>query len=226
MSSTIPLPIKYVGWHRRTSRQRDPEQAPVIEATDEANVVTVIEVSNWLEELGFRQYSQIFKDNEVNGDILRTLTSEELRDDLAVTNLRHRRDILDAIQRLKSTQDHPPEPLPEHGRILDHLSNVRTYHSWIRLGVQFMAFSLVTLRLAPMFRTTPLVTAASFYYALVGVLALIYGIFRYNKVINMIEDSGPSHQSYRPDRIGVLSMLLLVIIASTITLLIISLRVS
>ncbi len=63
----------------------------------------------------------------MTGDILKTLSSEELRDDLGIDNLRHRRDIGEAIQRLiAATSPVTVDALPEHGRILDHLSNVRS----------------------------------------------------------------------------------------------------
>jgi uncharacterized membrane protein YidH (DUF202 family) len=184
-----------------------------------ANVHSVQDVRDWLRRAGFEQYEDVFLVNEVDADVLKTLTSEELRDDLGITNLRHRRDILDAVRRLVSaTASVKVDALPEHGRILDHLSNVRTYHSWIRLGVQLFAFAIVTLRLAPNFRGTALVTASSSYFATIGIIALLYGVFRYKAVIAMIEQSGASTPKYNPDRVGVVAMLVLVLIASVISL--------
>lgn len=208
----------------RTSRSSSHSRASGDEKRgDKRQIRTIEDVTAWLRRIKQDEYASSFLENEIDGDILKTLTSEELRDDLNVTNLRNRREILHAIMEI-SQQEEEIEGLPEHGRILDHLSNVRTYHSWIRVGVQFLAFSIVTLRLAPTFRDTILVSVASFYYALVGVLALVYGILRYKTVINMIETSGPSKQQYRPDRIGVACMLVCVIIACIISLVIISLH--
>lgn len=196
-----------------------PENAP------SSKLVSVSDVQKWLSEIGYSQYSKQLLDNEVNGAILITLTSDELRDDLDIKNLRHRRDLLSAISRLPRDDSHSnTQNLPEHGRILDHLSNVRTYHSWIRIGVQFLAFAIVTLRLSPNFRSTPLITAASFYFALVGISALLYGVFRYKRVIDMIEASGPSSQTYIPDRTGIISMLVLAFVAFVLALVIIALR--
>lgn len=90
--------------------------------------------------------------------------------------------------------------------------------------MQFLSFAIVTLRLGPTFRHVTLVAACAFYFAFVGVLALLYGIFRYKMVINMIEASGPNSHRYRPDRIGVLSMVVLVLIASVLALTIIGIR--
>lgn len=229
----LPLPLhttsQLVGRHRRNySRQRHPESPGTsAENNDEAQVQTVTDVRAWLEGLGYGQYADVFTINEINGAVLKTLTSEELRDDLTVVNLRHRRGLLDAIAKLVSADTTlQKDPLPEHGRILDHLSNVRTYHSWIRVGIQLLGFSIVNLRLAPDFRETPIVAAASFYFACIGIIALLYGIYRYRAVILMIERSGPSMHHYTPDRIGVLTLLTLVLVASVLALTVIALRQS
>lgn len=164
--------------------------APAVEKGQELEVFSVQDVRNWLHRIGFSEYEDVFTLNEINGNVLKTLTSEELRDDLGITNLRHRRDIGDAIQRLVAATDAATvDALPEHGRVLDHLSNIRTVHSWMRLGVQMLAFSILTLRLAPNFRSTAIVTAASLYFAVVGIVALLYGIMRYKAVMKMIERS-------------------------------------
>lgn len=230
---TLPLHTPFlVGRHRRnpTRRPNDlsaPSPASSGQKEDNTPIETVIDVSNWLHSLGFSEYVDVFASNDIDVAVLKTLTSEELRDDLTVTNLRHRRDLLDAVAKLVSEDTSvKKEPLPEHGRILDHLSNVRTYHSWLRVGVQLLGFSIVTLRLAPNFRDTPVVSAASFYYACVGVIALLYGVFRYRAVIRMIERSGARTSLYTPDRAGVISMLILVLIASILSLVLISLRTS
>jgi SAM domain (Sterile alpha motif) len=90
------------------------------------DVVSVQDVREWLRRVGFSEYEPAFVANDINGAVLKTLTSEELRDDLQVTNLRHRRDLGLAIQRLiAATTPATVDALPEHGRILDHLSNVR-----------------------------------------------------------------------------------------------------
>ncbi|CAN8077004.1 unnamed protein product [Agarophyton chilense] len=189
------------------------------------NVRTVADVQKWLADLGFSQYAHVFLTNEVDGVILKTLTSEELRDDLLINNLRHRREILVAIARLVEEEASPDaQKLPEHGRILDHLSNVRTYHSWISVGIQFLGFAVVTLRLSPNFRDTNLITASSIYFSLIGISALVYGVYRYKNVIGMIESSGPSTKHFSPDRVGVVSILLLAFAAVVLTLTILALR--
>lgn len=194
-------------------------------------VHTAADVQAWLSALGYARYGPTFAANEISGDVLRTLTSDELRDDLGVRHLRHRRDLLDAIAALlvrdaearssPTTGEAVVDALPEHGRILDHLSNVRSYHSWMRVGVQMLGFAIVTLRLTPKFRERPLVTAASLYFAAIGVGALLYGVYRYRQVIGMIERSGAKTPAYDPDRFGVLGMLFAVLTAAAFVLVII-----
>lgn len=195
------------------------------ELGDGPDVITIEDVQNWLERIGYDTYKKVFEDNGVDGAILKTLTSEELRGDLDVVNLSHRRDILNGIQKLNmAARVVPAEGLPEHGRILDHLSNVRTYHSWIRVGVQLLGFAVVTLRLSPVFLAKGLVIGASLYFATVGTLSLLYGIYRYKTVITMIEQSGAKTPAYDPDKVGVWSMLILVGIASVLSLTMIFIR--
>lgn len=125
-------PTPHIGAHHEYCPAQMDTAAPVSVENGAMSIVnTVQDVSAWLEQLGFPEYVQAFVINEIDGQVLKTLTSEELRDDLGVTNLRHRRDILDAIRMLiANTQSATVEGLPEHGRILDHLSNVRTYHRY------------------------------------------------------------------------------------------------
>lgn len=110
-----------------------PERSAAAAEKGQIDVVTVQDVREWLHRVGFSEYEPSFVTNDINGAVLKTLTSEELRDDLNITNLRHRRDLGHAIQRLvAATTPVAIAPLPEHGRILDHLSNVCLCH-WIDL---------------------------------------------------------------------------------------------
>lgn len=188
---------------------------------------TVAQVEQWLCAHGFEHHTSAFVSNEVDGRVLQSLTSEELRDDLGVTKLseRHRLlSLLDKMQLERLVSESSPNLLPEHGRILDHLSNVRTYHSWVRVGVQLLSFALVTLRLAPDFRHWRYVSATAFYLAAVGVLALVYGVLRYRAVVQMIDSSTLSEPQYTPDRIGVGSLIVLVAAASVLCAVMIALE--
>ena len=55
-----------------------------------------MDVATWLKNLGLGQYEAAFRDNAIDGDLLPSLTTEDLKD-LGVTIVGHRRKLLDAI---------------------------------------------------------------------------------------------------------------------------------
>ena len=58
-----------------------------------------MDVAAWLKNLGLGRYEAAFRDNAIDGDLLPSLTAEDLRD-LGVTIVGHRRKLLDAIAAL------------------------------------------------------------------------------------------------------------------------------
>jgi len=56
-------------------------------------------VAKWLRDLRLEQYAPAFRDNDIDGKVLRRLTGDDLRD-LGVTSIGHRRRLLDAIATL------------------------------------------------------------------------------------------------------------------------------
>jgi class 3 adenylate cyclase/tetratricopeptide (TPR) repeat protein len=62
-------------------------------------VEATVDVSAWLKNLGLGQYEAAFRDNAIDGDLLPSLTAEDLRD-LGVTIVGHRRKLLDAMAAL------------------------------------------------------------------------------------------------------------------------------
>lgn len=68
-----------------------------------------MDVVSWLRSLGFEQYIGSFQDNAIDGDVLRDLTDEDLRN-LGVSALGHRKKLLDAIRKLKAPGDGQPSP--------------------------------------------------------------------------------------------------------------------
>src|SRR2546428_13598265 len=58
-----------------------------------------MDLAEWLRGLGLEQYAPAFRDNDIDGEILRRLTAEDLRE-LGVTSIGHRRRLLDAIAAL------------------------------------------------------------------------------------------------------------------------------
>jgi class 3 adenylate cyclase len=67
-------------------------------------------VAEWLRGLGVEQYAPAFRDNHVDGEVLRRLTAEDLPE-LGVASIGHRRRLLDAIAALVAA-DTPPTPTP------------------------------------------------------------------------------------------------------------------
>lgn len=61
-----------------------------------------MEIADWLRRLGLSQYEAAFCENSIDLEILRELTSEDLKD-LGVASVGHRRRLLAAIEELSST---------------------------------------------------------------------------------------------------------------------------
>src|SRR5215468_6170102 len=64
---------------------------------------TSMDVAEWLRGLGLGQYALAFRDNDIDGEVLRRLTADDLRD-LGVASIGHRRRLLDAIAALGEGQ--------------------------------------------------------------------------------------------------------------------------
>src|SRR5438270_11666541 len=82
-----------------------------------------MDVVEWLRGLGLEQYVPAFHANDIDEEVLRRLTSEDLRE-LGVTSIGHRRRLLDAIAALGTAEalptpcPHPnPPPLAGEGRV-------------------------------------------------------------------------------------------------------------
>jgi class 3 adenylate cyclase len=70
-----------------------------------------VDVAAWLTNLGLGQYETSFRDNAIEGDLLSTLTAEDLKD-LGVTIVGHRRKLLDAIAAIGPASKPTPPPAP------------------------------------------------------------------------------------------------------------------
>jgi len=69
-----------------------------------------MDVAGWLRGLGLEQYTPAFRDNDIDGEVLRRLTADDLRE-LGVASIGHRRRLLDAIGALGAAEA-PPAPAP------------------------------------------------------------------------------------------------------------------
>jgi class 3 adenylate cyclase len=72
-------------------------------------VEATVDVAAWLKNLGLEQYETAFRDNAIDGDLLPSLTAEDLRD-LGVSIVGHRRRLLDAIAALGAASKPTPPP--------------------------------------------------------------------------------------------------------------------
>jgi SAM (Sterile alpha motif) domain-containing protein len=55
-----------------------------------------MDIAGWLRGLGLGQYEPVFRDNDIDGAVLPSLTTEDLQD-LGIASVRHRRRLLEAI---------------------------------------------------------------------------------------------------------------------------------
>src|ERR1700753_3384302 len=55
-----------------------------------------IDVAGWLEKIGLSQYTELFREHEVDGDILPALTAQDLKE-IGVVKVGHRRKLLNAV---------------------------------------------------------------------------------------------------------------------------------
>ena len=65
-----------------------------------------MDVVAWLRGLGLEQYAQLFRDNDIDGEILCGMTADDLKE-LGISSFGHRRRLLNAITALgdrKSTR--------------------------------------------------------------------------------------------------------------------------
>jgi hypothetical protein len=69
-----------------------------------------MDVAEWLRGLGLEQYVPAFRANDIDEEILRRLTADDLRE-LGVTSIGHRRRLLDAIAAF-GTAEALPTPIP------------------------------------------------------------------------------------------------------------------
>src|SRR5271168_473735 len=60
---------------------------------------TLMDLAEWLRGLGLGQYAPTFAANDIDEEVLRRLTAEDLRE-LGVASIGHRRRLLDAIAKL------------------------------------------------------------------------------------------------------------------------------
>jgi class 3 adenylate cyclase/predicted ATPase len=87
-----------------------------------------MDVAEWLGGLGLGQYAKAFAENDVDAEVLRQLTADDLKE-LGVTILGHRRKLLTAIEALRSPNARASSPLhPESGSPVMQIASPERRH--------------------------------------------------------------------------------------------------
>ena len=60
-----------------------------------------MDLGDWLRSLGLARYEAAFRDNDIDEEVLPSLTAEDLKD-LGIATVGHRRKLLDAIALLRA----------------------------------------------------------------------------------------------------------------------------
>ena len=68
-----------------------------------------MDIGAWLRGLGLGRYEQAFRDNDVDADLLASLTAEDLKE-IGIASVGHRRRLLDAIAAMQAEAAHLPPP--------------------------------------------------------------------------------------------------------------------
>ena len=84
-----------------------------------------MDLENWLRSIGLEQYEPMFREHQIDGTILPSLTAEDLKD-LGVSIVGHRRKLLDAIAFLRGDAPRASPPiLPEESAALNDTAERR-----------------------------------------------------------------------------------------------------
>ena len=88
-----------------------------------------MDIDGWLRRIGLAQYAEIFRANDIDGELLRRLTNDDLKD-IGVASFGHRKKLLEAIAELAGAVAVSPQPAliepkarccrtpPSHGDVL------------------------------------------------------------------------------------------------------------
>src|SRR5215218_8708353 len=76
--------------------------------------MTVLDIDQWLLELGLGQYVEAFRANDIDGGVLRDLTSDDL-EGIGIKSVGHRRKLLSAITHLSHQPLDGPSGPPSSG---------------------------------------------------------------------------------------------------------------
>ena len=67
----------------------------------------ILDIDSWLRGIGLAQYTELFRANDIDGELLGRLTSDDLKE-IGVASLGHRKQLLEAIAALGAVAEAPP----------------------------------------------------------------------------------------------------------------------
>ena len=89
-----------------------PRRARVMVDWDQVEQGRPVDIAAWLTGFGLEQYRQAFQENDVDDELLRQLTGDDLKD-IGVASLGHRKKLLEAIAGLNSAPSSAPVSTPQ-----------------------------------------------------------------------------------------------------------------
>jgi class 3 adenylate cyclase len=68
-----------------------------------------LDIDGWLRGIGLAQYSEMFRANDIDGELLGRLTNDDLKD-ISIASFGHRKKLLEAIAELAGAVPVSPQP--------------------------------------------------------------------------------------------------------------------
>jgi SAM domain (Sterile alpha motif) len=65
---------------------------------------TILDIDSWLRGIGLAQYCELFRANDIDGNLLRRLTGDDLKE-IGVASLGHRKKLLEVIATLNAAPE-------------------------------------------------------------------------------------------------------------------------
>jgi class 3 adenylate cyclase len=96
-----------------------------------------MDVAAWLNSLGLPQYTQAFRDNDIDGSVLPKLTADDLKD-IGISSVGHRRRLIQAIADLDEPKSSSTQGSAEPEHPLDSLKPATTTAERRQLTLMFV----------------------------------------------------------------------------------------
>src|ERR1700733_10123022 len=97
---------------------------------------TAVDVASWLRSLGLERYQAIFRENDVDAELLPKLTADSLRE-LGITSFGHRHRLLEAIAALRPEGIPADEPVRSSTTLIENLGSSESTAERRPLSVMF-----------------------------------------------------------------------------------------